>query len=168
MSADQDPQADEPKIVVDSDWKEQVAKEKEAEQAAAAETGAAAEPTSGNETSGEPAAAAEPAGTEPPAAERATGQGAATSADRAAQPPLPPASFEVLVSMLFSQAMAMLGQIPDPSTGKTQVNKGVAKHTIDTLEVLKEKTEGNLTEDESKVLDEALHALRMAFVSAPG
>lgn len=78
---------------------------------------------------------------------------------------IPPASFEVLLSMMFTQGMAMLGQIPDPNTGKAKVDKGVAKHTIDTLEMLGEKTAGNLTEDETKMLGEALHALRMAFVS---
>ena len=169
MSADRDPQADEPKIVVDSDWKEQVAKEKEAD---AARGGAAPQPTAdeppASEQTGSDQTGSEPPGSEPPAAEHQSGQGAETSADRAAQPPLPPASFEVLVSMLFSQAMSMLGQIPDPQTGETQINKGVAKHTIDTLDVLKEKTQGNLTEEETKVLDEALHALRMTFVSAQG
>ena len=81
---------------------------------------------------------------------------------------IPPASFEVLLSMMFTQGMAMLGQIPDPNTGQAKVDKGVAKHTIDTLVMLGEKTEGNLTDDEAKMLGEALHALRMAFVSTQG
>ena len=38
--------------------------------------------------------------------------------------------------MLFTQAMAMLGQMPDPSTGESKVNKPFAKHYIDTLEML--------------------------------
>lgn len=178
MSSDQNPQADEPKIVVDSDWKEQVAKEKEAEEKAAE---AKAAETSAAEASAAEASAAQPQPGEPQDAGDASsktaaggqqqadaGAGAAAAAETAGQPQLPPASFEVLVSMLFSQAMAMLGQVPDPSTGKTEVNKPYAKHTIDTLEVLSEKTQGNLTEEESRVLGEALHALRMAFVSAPG
>lgn len=165
MSADQDPQADEPKIVVDSDWKEQVAKEKQAEAAAAEKAGAEKAGAEKDAAAGQPAD--EPQAAESAAAEP-SGEAAGAAPDRSAQPPLPPASFEVLVSMLFSQAMAMLGQIPDPSTGQTQINKGYAKHTIDTLEMLKEKTQGNLTEEESKVVDEALHALRMAFVSVQG
>lgn len=79
--------------------------------------------------------------------------------------PLPPASFETLVSMLFAQGMAMLGQLPDPATGKSQVNKQYAKHTIDSLDILSEKTKGNLSSEESKMLSEALHALRMMFVN---
>ena len=46
----------------------------------------------------------------------------------------------MLVSMLFSQAMTMLGQIPDPQSGEVTTNKPFAKYTIDTLEMLGEKT----------------------------
>ncbi len=87
-----------------------------------------------------------------------------TPIDDDALPP-PPASFDGLISMLFTQAMAMLGQIPDPSTGKTTINKPYAKHFIDTMEMLGEKTKGNLSKDESKMLSEALHAMRMTYVS---
>ncbi len=62
--------------------------------------------------------------------------------------------------------MAMLGMIPDPNTGETQVNKPYAKHYIDTLEMLGEKTSGNLSDDETRMLKEAMHALRMAYVNA--
>ncbi|MDA9778123.1 DUF1844 domain-containing protein [Rubripirellula sp.] len=81
-----------------------------------------------------------------------------------ATPPPPPASFEMLVSMLFSQAMAMLGHFPDPQTGKTTTNKPYAKYTIDTLDLLSQKTAGNLSEDESKMLSQTLHSLRMAYI----
>ncbi len=87
-----------------------------------------------------------------------------TGHDNATLPPPPPASFEVLVSMLFTQAMATLGQIPDPISGKPKVNKPYAKHYIDTLEMIGDKTKGNLSSDESKILSEALHALRMVYV----
>ena len=66
---------------------------------------------------------------------------------------------------MFTQAMAMLGHMPDPSSGETMVNKPYAKHYIDTLDMLGEKTKGNLSDDESKILSEALHALRMAYVN---
>jgi len=79
-------------------------------------------------------------------------------------PPPPPASFEMLVSMLFSQAMTMLGQIPDPQSGEVTTNKPFAKYTIDTLEMLGEKTSGNLSDSESKMLSQTLHALRMAYI----
>jgi hypothetical protein len=67
--------------------------------------------------------------------------------------------------MMFTQGMSMLGKIPDPTGEMMSVNKPYAKHTIDTLEMLGEKTAGNLTDDESAMLAEALHALRMAYVN---
>ncbi len=63
--------------------------------------------------------------------------------------------------------MALLGQLPEPD-GRTEVNKPLAKHTIDTLDVLERKTKGNLDDDEKQVLSEALHVLRMAFVNTKG
>jgi hypothetical protein len=83
-------------------------------------------------------------------------------------PAPPPASFEVLVTMLFTQSMALLGQMPDPASGETTVNKPFAKHYIDTLDMLSEKTSGNLSENETKMLGEALHALRMMYVNVKG
>lgn len=77
----------------------------------------------------------------------------------------PPATLETLVSMLFTQALAALGQIPGPDGKPTPVNKPFAKYFIDSLEMLGEKTKGNLSDDESTMISETLHAMRMAFVS---
>jgi hypothetical protein len=83
-----------------------------------------------------------------------------------AEIPLPPeASFETLVTMLFTQGMAALGQLPGDDEQPMPVNKPFAKHFIDTIEMLGEKTKGNLSEQESAMLAEVLHALRMTFVS---
>ena len=83
-------------------------------------------------------------------------------------PEPPPASFSVLVTMLFTQAMGMLGQMPDPATGEAKVNTPFAKHYIDTLEMLESKTKGNLDDQEKGMLNEALHALRMMYVDTRG
>ncbi len=80
---------------------------------------------------------------------------------------LPPASIPVLVTTLATQALANLGQIPDPVENKPVVRKPLAKHFIDTLSVLEEKTAGNLSEDESALLSESLHQLRMIYVQTP-
>ena len=61
--------------------------------------------------------------------------------------------------------MVALGFLPDPSTGKPNPNRVVAKHFIDTLGVIEEKTKGNLTDEEAQFLSETLHQLRMAFVT---
>ena len=78
---------------------------------------------------------------------------------------MPPASFMVLMSTLATQSMGSMGMFPDPGTGEITVNRPMAKHFIDTLAMLQEKTKGNLTEEESAHLRDALHQLRMAFVS---
>ena len=77
---------------------------------------------------------------------------------------LPPASFSFLVTTLATQAMATLGQLPDPVEQKPVVRLALAKHHIDSLDMLQEKTKGNLTSEESKMLDEVIHQLRMLFV----
>ena len=79
----------------------------------------------------------------------------------------PEASFSSHLSMLATQAIAALGQLPDPASGKPTINKPFAKHIIDTISVLEEKTKGNLTDEESQMLDSLLHQLRMAYMSAP-
>ena len=81
---------------------------------------------------------------------------------------MPPASFPMLVSTLATQALVALGQLPDPFSGQPELNLPVAKHFIDTLSVLEQKTNGNLTEDETAMLTDVLHQLRMAFVGLQG
>ena len=79
---------------------------------------------------------------------------------------LPPATFPILVTTFATQAMAALGQLPDPIEGKPVVRKELAKFQIDMLGVLEEKTKGNLSAEESSMLTDVLHQLRMAFVAA--
>ena len=117
---------EEPKIIVDEDWKSQVAREKEEIKNAPPEEAADAE-------MGEMGA-------------------------------FPPANILVFISMLGSQAMAALGLMADPISGEVHANRPLAKHCIDMLGVLEEKTKGNLTEDEGAHLRDALHQLRMVFL----
>jgi hypothetical protein len=126
---------DKPKIIVDEDWKAQV--ESEREQLREQEAGSEVKPD------------AKPKAKENVAAEARQ---------------LPPASFATLVSSLATQAIASLGQIPDPLEGKPVVRLDLARHTIDTLDVLEQKTKGNLTPEEAKMLSNLLHELRMIFV----
>jgi hypothetical protein len=78
---------------------------------------------------------------------------------------MPPASFEMLLTTLATEAMICLGQIPHPVTGKQEVAKDQARYFIDTLAMLQEKTSGNLTADEEKAISGLLHQLRSVFVS---
>ena len=79
---------------------------------------------------------------------------------------LPPPSFSLLVASLGSQAMVALGQVPNPLDGKTEVRLDLARHAIEMLSILEQKTKGNLAADEAQMLDSVLHQLRMAFVAA--
>ena len=85
--------------------------------------------------------------------------------ENGAQAP-PPASFSVLVTTLATQVMVTLGQFPSPE-GKEEVKPEptIARHLIDTLAVLEEKTKGNLTDEESEMLTQVLHELRMLYVA---
>ena len=151
-------QSDDPKIIVDTDWKEQVARERDA--ATEDAESASKQPEATNSTDDLESNEASTGATSDETSDSLNSPTA--SAPESREPP--PASFSVLVSMLFTQAMAMLGQMPDPGTGETSINKPFAKHHIDTLEMLESKTKGNLDEEESAMLREALHALRMMYV----
>jgi hypothetical protein len=76
----------------------------------------------------------------------------------------PKADLTSLLVMLYGDAMANLGQAPDPATGRPHVDLEHARFTIDLLAVLQDKTRGNRTPDESAVLEEMLSTLRMGFV----
>jgi hypothetical protein len=77
----------------------------------------------------------------------------------------PPASIATLISTLATQAMVSLGQIPNPMTGQPMSDLAAARHFIDSIQVLQEKTAGNLATDEKSLVDSVLHDLRMAYVA---
>jgi Domain of unknown function (DUF1844) len=76
-----------------------------------------------------------------------------------------PTSFLSLIMSLASNAAASLGMMPHPATGETGVDLQTAKHWIDVLGMLEEKTQGNLDEQEAQMLENLLADLRMQYVS---
>ncbi len=78
---------------------------------------------------------------------------------------VPPADFSTYVIMLANTVMMLLGQVPDPVTQQRRLDLTQAKHTIDILMMLQEKTQGNLNTEEMKLLEEVLPQLQMAYVS---
>ncbi len=82
----------------------------------------------------------------------------------AADVPMPPASLELLLTMLATEALVALGQVPHPATGQVHVQRNQAKYLIDSIDMLREKTKGNLTPGEQQLIETLLHQLRMAFV----
>ncbi len=97
-------------------------------------------------------------------AESAKPETSAPAADTGQQGQMPPASLEMLLTMLATEAMVALGQIPHPATGQGQVDSGQAQYLIDLIDVLREKTKGNLTPREQQLMETLLHQLRLAFV----
>jgi Domain of unknown function (DUF1844) len=79
---------------------------------------------------------------------------------------LPPPSFSLLVATFASQATVAFGHMPNPIDGKTEVRLDLAKHAIDMLDMIQEKTLGNLAPEEASMLENVLHQLRMAYVDA--
>lgn len=77
---------------------------------------------------------------------------------------LPEINFPSFILSLSSSALLHFGDIPDPVSGKKERNLPMAKQTIDILGILKEKTRGNLTNDEEQLLDNLLHDLRIKYV----
>jgi hypothetical protein len=72
--------------------------------------------------------------------------------------------FIEFVMMHAQNAALFLGQIPNPKTGEAEINLDLARMFIDQLEMIQEKTRGNLTNEETMVLRNALSNLQMAFV----
>lgn len=77
---------------------------------------------------------------------------------------IPEVNFPMFISSLGMQAMMSLGEVENPMTKKKEVNLEQAKYFVDTLKILKDKTEGNLNSDEQKVLDDLIYQLQMKYV----
>jgi len=134
----------------DEDWKERV----KAEDAALDER-LKAESPSDDKARGD-AQAREKEDAAGPKAEKPAGQGAGQ--------PLPPPTFSTLVTLFSTQAMVALGLLANPATGKAEPQLELARHFIDMLGVLEEKTQRNLTGREHDLLETTLHQLRMTYV----
>jgi hypothetical protein len=143
---------------IDTDWKKQAQEEKKrlAEEQAKREAAAAAQ------TPVAAPAVPLPPGVAPvgPAAAAAGAPERGARAGRAA----PEASFATIVQSHMTQAMFYLGELAVPGQPPV-LNLDMAKHHLDLLRVLEEKTVNNLTEDEQRLLDHALYDLRTRFVA---
>lgn len=77
---------------------------------------------------------------------------------------LPEVSFSTFIMSLASSALVQLGEVPNPETGVTATDLLMAKHSVDVLTMLQEKTRACLEPDESRLLDGLLYELRMKYV----
>ncbi len=93
-----------------------------------------------------------------------TAQTEATPESQTSDAPLPELNFSTFVISLNASALVHLGAIADPVSGQTTKNLAMGKQTIDILGMLEEKTKGNLTSDEEKLLQSVLYDLRIIYV----
>jgi hypothetical protein len=146
-----EPPKDKPKLIIDEDWKSQVEREREELRRASEQEAASGQSDS---------AVADSEVEQPSAVKRS--QPEHEPGDQQLPPP-PPASFPFLVSMLGTQALAAMGQLGSGADAP-EIRLDYAKHYIDLLGVLEQKTKGNLGEDEADLLSDWLHQLRLGFV----
>ena len=129
---------EEGRVFVDEDWKARAQAEKEALQRA---------------QEAKQAASAEAA------------ESAESARPRGPTGPLLPPSLELLASTLAMQAMVSMGLVPHPASGKAEFRAEEAKHLIDMIQMLHDKTEGNRTPEETAAFDHLLHELRLGYVA---
>ncbi|MGB2864622.1 MAG: DUF1844 domain-containing protein [Sedimentisphaerales bacterium] len=82
--------------------------------------------------------------------------------------PLPEGNLAALISMLTTQALFAMGLLQMKGQEERKPDLELAKYNIDMLQVLEEKTKGNLTEEEEAVLVNTLNELRMGYVKIAG
>lgn len=81
---------------------------------------------------------------------------------------MPGVSFISFILSLNTTALFHLGEIPHPETGQKLFDLELARHAIDTLAMLEEKTKGNLNKEEHELISRVVYELKMRFVKAKG
>ena len=80
-------------------------------------------------------------------------------------PPRPAIDFPSYLLSYYTQGLVLMGEIPNPYTNKKEEDIEAARHTIDILNMLEEKTKGNLSNDERQLLENVLYELRMKYMA---
>jgi len=80
---------------------------------------------------------------------------------------LPAIDFSTFILSLSTTALYQMGKVADPATGMAiEPNRVIAQQTIDTLEMIRDKTRGNLEPEEAKLMDSLLYELRLQFLES--
>ena len=80
-------------------------------------------------------------------------------------PPRTPIDFPSYILSYYTQGLVLLGEVPNPYTNKKEEDVEAARHTIDILAMLEQKTKNNLRPDEEQLLETVLYELRMKFMA---
>ena len=97
----------------------------------------------------------------------ANGQSSRSEAEFPGQeaPPKPSIDFPSYILSYYTQGLVLLGEVPNPYTNKKEEDVEAVRHTIEILSMLEEKTKGNLSNEEQKLLENVLYELRMKFMA---
>jgi hypothetical protein len=142
-------------VVSDAGWKNRVKAE-----AAALDQQFRSEPPGGKGTG----RASRPSATEPAKAAQSTDSAASNARRGEPAREMPNPTFADLIGLLSAQAMMFLGLVPNPSTQEPETQLPTARYFIDMISILEEKTAGQLTKEESHILNDTLHSLRMTYM----
>jgi hypothetical protein len=77
----------------------------------------------------------------------------------------PPIDFPSYLLSYYTQGLVLLGEVPNPYTNKKEEDMDAARHTVDILSMLEQKTRGNLSKEEQQLLESVLYELRMKFMA---
>ncbi len=80
--------------------------------------------------------------------------------------PLPEINFSTFILSLSTSTLMHLGELPNPETNQIETNLPLAKQTIDLIDMLKDKTKGNLDKDEDQLITNLLYDLKLKYVAA--
>ncbi|MDL2314066.1 DUF1844 domain-containing protein [Desulfovibrio sp. OttesenSCG-928-C14] len=72
--------------------------------------------------------------------------------------------FATFILSMASSALVQLGEVPNPETGKSEENLKLAKHSIDIIQMLQDKIQNGLSEEETRLLEGILYELRLKYV----
>jgi hypothetical protein len=80
-------------------------------------------------------------------------------------PPRPPIDFPSYILSYYTQGCVLLGEVPNPITNKKEEHIEEAKHIVDILSMLEQKTKGNLSKEEKQLIESVLYELRMKYMA---
>jgi hypothetical protein len=100
---------------------------------------------------------------EPPLKDSASAASDSTQGPEAS--PRPPIDFPSYLLSYYTQGLVLLGEVPNPYTNKKEEDIEAARHTIDILSMLEQKTRNNLSKEEQQLLESVLYELRMKFMA---
>lgn len=154
---------------VDESWKEQVEREKQAPPVAPGRPGPGPGPSHPAQPSAAPGRVPAKEQPEPPPFnENESAMPEPEMPEVTGPDGLPEARFDLFVSGLAMEALIALGDMANPVTRRQSANLAQAKYLIDVLGILEEKTAGNLSVDEQRLLQDTLYQLRMRYMRKSG